>query len=109
MPFRIARICLVAALLASPQLPLAQTAPPLPPDSAKIPPPPPAGLSPELVEVNTLMKNGAYEAASSRLDAMLAKDPRNAQLRFMKAVAQEGEGHADAARDLYQGLTQDYP
>jgi len=90
-------------------LALAQTAPPLPPDSATIPPPPPAGLSPELAEVNSLIRGGQYAAAASRLDAMLAKDPRNAQLRFMKAVALNEQGQADNARDMYQALTQDYP
>jgi Flp pilus assembly protein TadD len=62
-----------------------------------------------LKDVATLVKDKQYGTALSRLDALLAKRPREPQARFLKGVIETEQGHADAAIAIFSALTEDYP
>ena len=87
----------------------AQQAPPPPPSSSITQPAPPPGLSAELVEAAKLMREGQYEQARSKVDAVLAGDAKNPQARFIRGVLETDEGDSDEAIATFQGLTEDYP
>jgi tetratricopeptide (TPR) repeat protein len=88
---------------------LAQQAPPPPPSSSITPPTPPPGLSVELADAAKLVREGHYEQARAKLDAVLAGDAKNPQARFIRGVIETDEGSADEAMLTFQGLTEDYP
>jgi Flp pilus assembly protein TadD len=60
-------------------------------------------------EVQRMWDAGEREQALSRLDAALAEQPADAQLRFMKGVLLAEAGRTGPAIDIYTRLTQDYP
>lgn len=62
-----------------------------------------------LREAGALVKDKQYANALVRLDALLATRPREPQARFLKGVVQTETGAADAARDTFRALTEDYP
>jgi tetratricopeptide (TPR) repeat protein len=97
---------LLAALLTPA---LAQQAPPPPPTSATLQPQRTPGLSPELAEAATMVRDGEYVTALGRIDAVLATDPKNPQARFLKGVVQSDLSEAEAAIATFQSLTEDYP
>ncbi len=59
--------------------------------------------------VNQLLRDGQLQPAMARADAYLAKNPRDPQMRFLKALIQQDGGQRDAAIASYIALTQDYP
>lgn len=59
--------------------------------------------------VNQLLRGGQLQQAMARADAYLAKNPRDPQMRFLKALIQQDGGQRDAAIASYVALTQDYP
>jgi len=73
-----------------------------------------AGLAPgaradDLDGVAALLARGALEEATSRLDAILARQPKDARARFLRArilVEQRRDGEAMA---VYRGLSDDFP
>src|SRR4029078_12714389 len=88
---------------------LAQQAPPPPPSSSIVQPAPPPGLSVELAAAAKLVREGQYDEARSKVDAVLAGDAKNPQARVIRGVIETDEGDADEAIATFQGLTEDYP
>jgi Flp pilus assembly protein TadD len=96
-----------AALLAAALLP-ASAQQPLPAQSV----PAPAGdrveLS-ELQEVQKLMTAGQLKPALARADAHLAKNPRDAQMRFVRGVILAEMKDTAGAREVFERLTEEFP
>lgn len=65
--------------------------------------------SPEHDELARLLRTDQPAAALRRADELLAMRPNDAQLRFLKGVAQSRNGEPDAAGETFSALTQDYP
>lgn len=59
--------------------------------------------------VNRLLQDGQLTQAMAQADAYLAKNPRDPQMRFLKALIQQDGGQRDAAIASYTALTQEYP
>ena len=59
--------------------------------------------------VNQLLRDGQLQQAMVKADAYLAQNPRDPQMRFLKALIQQDGGQRDAAIASYVALTQDYP
>ena len=68
-----------------------------------------AALAEELSEVTRLHHAGQSEAALQRADKYLATKPRDAQMRFLKAVVLAESGRRPEATALLQQLVQEYP
>ncbi len=68
-----------------------------------------AALEDELREATRLHHTGQSNAALARIDAWLANHPRDAQLRFLKAVILADTGRPADAMPLLEALSQDYP
>jgi Flp pilus assembly protein TadD len=60
-------------------------------------------------QVARLLRAGQPAEALRQADELLAGRPNDAQLRFLKGVAQSQSGAAQAAQDTFTALTQDYP
>jgi Flp pilus assembly protein TadD len=63
----------------------------------------------ELQEVQKLMAAGQLKAALARADEQLVKNPRNAQMRFVRGVILTEMKDTDAAREAFERLNQDFP
>lgn len=59
--------------------------------------------------VNRLLRDGQLQQAMVQADAYLARNPRDPQMRFLKALIQQDGGDRDAAIASYTALIQDYP
>lgn len=59
--------------------------------------------------VNHLLRDGQLPQAMAKADAYLATNPRDPQMRFLKALIQQDSGQREAAIASYIALTQDYP
>lgn len=68
-----------------------------------------AALAEELGEVTRLQHAGQSDAALAKADRYLAAHPRDAQMRFLKAVVLADAGRRPEAMKLLQQLAQDYP
>jgi TolA-binding protein len=62
-----------------------------------------------LTEASELIKERKFDAASAKLDAMIAQRPREAQARFLLGVIDAEQGKLDAAATIFLGLIADYP
>lgn len=62
----------------------------------------------EAADIARLARSGQGEEALRRIDALLAKQPADAQIRFMKGVMLSETRPADAIA-IFTKLTQDYP
>jgi tetratricopeptide (TPR) repeat protein len=60
-------------------------------------------------EINRLIRLGQLDAASTRADALLAKNPQDPQARFVKGVVLSEQGKSGEAIAVFQSLTEDYP
>ena len=60
-------------------------------------------------EVARLLRAGLAEQAQQKAEAGLATQPNDAQLRFLKGVAQSQRGQSEAASATFSALTQDFP
>jgi Flp pilus assembly protein TadD len=63
----------------------------------------------ELQQVQKLMGAGLTKQALARADAHLAKNPRDAQMRFVRGVILSELKDADGAREVFERLTEDFP
>ncbi len=63
----------------------------------------------ELQDVSKLVAAGRYIEAGNRADAYLAKQPKDAQMRFLKGVILSQTGQGGEAEATFTALTQDYP
>ena len=68
-----------------------------------------AALDDDLHEATRLHGAGQSAAALQRIDAYLVAKPKDAQMRFLKAVVLADIGRAAEATTVLQQLTQDYP
>lgn len=68
-----------------------------------------AALAEELSEVTRLHHAGQSAAALERADKYLATSPKDAQMRFLKAVVLADTGRRSEAAELLEQLAQDYP
>ena len=96
-----------AALLAAAPLPAAAQQP-LPAQSVPAPVGDRVELS-ELQEVQKLMTAGQLKPALARADAHLAKNPRDAQMRFVRGVILSEMKDTAGAREVFERLTEEYP
>ena len=60
-------------------------------------------------EINRLIRLGQLDAASTRVDALLARNPKDAQGRFLKGVVLSEQGKSAEAISVFLALTEDYP
>lgn len=60
-------------------------------------------------EVSKLMRAGRYSEALTRVEAALGKNPRDAQMRFMKGVILTEQNKSSDAIAVFTKLTEDYP
>jgi tetratricopeptide (TPR) repeat protein len=60
-------------------------------------------------EVTVLLRNGRVDAANSKVEAMLAKNPKDAQARFLKGLVLTDQGKTADAIQAFRALTEDYP
>ena len=99
-------------LLVTPGRPLAAVAPPavaqqpLPAQSVPAPASDPVELS-ELQQVQKLMAAGQLKSALARADAHLAKNPRDAQMRFVRGVILSELKDTAGAREVF-GIPGDF-
>lgn len=63
----------------------------------------------ELADVSKLVKNGQYPEALSKADAFLSKNPRDAQMRFLKGVIFAEQNKSAEAIVVFTKLAEDYP
>lgn len=63
----------------------------------------------DVADVNKLMRAGQYGEALNKADAFLAKNPRDAQMRFIKGVIFTEQGKPNDAIAVFTKLTEDYP
>jgi Flp pilus assembly protein TadD len=68
-----------------------------------------AALAQELSEVTRLHHAGQSQAALERADKYLATKPKDAQMRFLKAVVLADTGRQSEATALLQQLVQEFP
>jgi Flp pilus assembly protein TadD len=107
MPPAFPRLLLVLALLFSGPLMAQGTAPSAGPTG---PTGPAVSTNPkERIEIERLLRAGQTVEATQRLDRALGADPRNAELRFLKAVMLAEAGRSNDAAEIYTRLTQEYP
>ena len=63
----------------------------------------------DLQEVQQLMAAGQFKPALARADAHLAKNPRDAQMRFVRGVILSELKDTAGAREVFERLTEEYP
>ncbi len=69
----------------------------------------PHALADEFADVTKLMRGGQAGEAMSKIDAYLAKNPRDMQMRFVKGVALTEQGKTAEAITVFTKLTEDHP
>lgn len=62
-----------------------------------------------LADAATLIRDRQFDAATARLDALLAQRPREAQARFLRAVVDAEQGRTDDAVRRFRELVADFP
>ena len=68
-----------------------------------------AARADELQDVSRLVASGKLDDAEKRADSFLAKNPKDAQMRFLKGVILTQRGRRDEAVKVYTDIAQDYP
>lgn len=63
----------------------------------------------EIADVNRFIRAGQHAEALTRADAFLARNPRDAQMRFLKGVILAEQNRPAEAIAIFQRLTEDYP
>ena len=76
------------------------------------PPPDPsmaANPNRDAQEVTQMLRAGRIDAANARVDAMLARNPKDAQARFLKGLVLSDQGKVADAIAAFRALSDDYP
>ena len=68
-----------------------------------------AAVDTELQEINGLYQQGQYNTALDRANAYIAKNPQDAQARFLKGLILTRQNNSAAAISVFSGLTEDFP
>jgi Flp pilus assembly protein TadD len=63
----------------------------------------------DVQDINQLYRKGDLSAALSRADQFLAKNPKDAQVRFLKGLILTDQGKSAEAIQVFAGITEDYP
>ena len=63
----------------------------------------------EVQEINQQFRKGDLSGALERANRYLAKNPKDAQARFLKGLILADQGKTNDAITLFTGLTEDYP
>ncbi|KRB89105.1 tetratricopeptide repeat protein [Noviherbaspirillum sp. Root189] len=63
----------------------------------------------DIADVGKLMRGGQYEEALSKANVFLSKNPRDAQMRFLKGVILTEQNKSAEAITVFSRLTEDYP
>ena len=63
----------------------------------------------EVQEINQQFRKGDLSGALARADGYLAKNPKDAQVRFLKGLILADQGRTEDAIQIFTGLTEDYP
>ena len=63
----------------------------------------------DLADVAKLMRAGQHAQALSKADAFLGKNPRDAQMRFLKGVILTEQNKSSEAITIFTKLTEDFP
>lgn len=63
----------------------------------------------EVQDINLQFRKGDLAGALTRANAFLAKNPKDAQVRFLKGLILADQGKTNDAITLFTGLTEDYP
>jgi tetratricopeptide (TPR) repeat protein len=63
----------------------------------------------EAAEVTKLLRGGKHSEALTRVDVYLSKNPRDAQMRFLKGVILSEQNRFPEAIAIFTRLTEDYP
>jgi ketosteroid isomerase-like protein len=69
----------------------------------------PAAYADEVAEVTKLLRSGKHFEALIRADAYLGKNPRDAQMRFLKGVILSEQNKLTEAITIFTKMTEDYP
>jgi len=69
----------------------------------------PPAMAGEAADINKLMRSGQYAAALSKTDSVLAKHPRDAQMRFTKGLILAEQNKSAEAIAIFSKLTEDFP
>lgn len=69
----------------------------------------PPVLADEVQEINQQYRSGNLNGALTRANAYLAKNPKDAQTRFLKGLILADQGKTNDAIAVFTGLTEDYP
>lgn len=68
-----------------------------------------AAFADDTTEISRLMRAGQYPEALIKVDAALAKTPKDAQTRFLKGVILTEQNKTQEAITLFSRLTEDFP
>jgi len=63
----------------------------------------------EVSDISKLMRAGQYPEALAKTDAVLAKHPRDAQMRFVKGLILAEQNKSTEAIAIFSKLTEDFP
>ena len=66
-------------------------------------------MADDLSDVSQLLRSGQHVAALAKADAFLTKNPRDAQMRFLKGVILTEQNKSAEAIAIFSRLTEDYP
>jgi len=66
-------------------------------------------LANEIQEINQQFRKGDLSSALDRANRYLAKNPKDAQARFLKGLILADQGKTNDAIAVFTGLTEDYP
>lgn len=66
-------------------------------------------MADDLSDVAQLLRAGQHAAALAKADAYLGKNPRDAQMRFLKGVILTEQNKPNEAIEIFTKLTKDYP
>ena len=108
MPTSLRSIAFAAAALLAAALQPAAAQQPLPAQAVPAPASDRVELS-ELQQVQKLMAAGQLKSALARADAHLAKNPRDAQMRFVRGVILSELKDTAGAREVFERMTEDFP
>jgi len=108
MPTSLRSFAFAGAALLAAALPPAAAQQPLPAQAVPAPASDRVELS-ELQQVQKLMAAGQLKSALARADAHLAKNPRDAQMRFVRGVILSELKDTAGAREVFERMTEEFP